>query len=74
MICVVLLPFLASRWFQDVFGVPLVIQLTDDEKFLWKDMTFEEAYQLAFENARDIIALGFDPKKTFIFSNFRFMG
>ena len=22
----------------DTFNVPLVIQLTDDEKFLWKDM------------------------------------
>ena len=25
---------------------PLVIQLTDDEKFLWKDLTQEEAMRL----------------------------
>ena len=24
------------NFFQDVFDVPLVIQLTDDEKFFWK--------------------------------------
>lgn len=62
------------RWLQDVFDIPLVIQLTDDEKFLWKDMTLDEARQLAFENARDIIACGFDIEKTFIFSDFDFIG
>ena len=24
------------RWLQKAFNVPLVIQMTDDEKFLWK--------------------------------------
>ncbi len=60
------------RWLQDTFDVPLVIQLTDDEKFLWKDLKLEESKQLAVENAKEIIALGFDVKKTFIFSDFRF--
>jgi len=59
---------------QDVFDVPLVIQLTDDEKFLWKDMKLDEAHKLAFENAKDIIACGFDIEKTFIFSDFEFIG
>ena len=62
------------RWLQDTFDVPLVIQLTDDEKFLWKDLTVEEAHRLAIENARDIIALGFDVDKTFIFSDLEFIG
>jgi tryptophanyl-tRNA synthetase len=59
---------------QDVFDVPLVIQLTDDEKFLWKDLKLDEARRLAFENAKDIIACGFDIEKTFIFSDFDFIG
>ena len=42
------------RWLQDVFDVPLVIQLTDDEKFLWRELELEEARHLAFENAKDI--------------------
>lgn len=62
------------RWLQDTFDVPLVIQLTDDEKFLWKDLTLEEAHRLAVENARDIIALGFDVDKTFIFSDLDYIG
>lgn len=59
---------------QDVFNVPLVIQLTDDEKFLWKDLKLEEANKLAYENAKDIIAIGFDSEKTFIFSDLDFLG
>jgi len=54
--------------------VPLVIQLTDDEKSLWKELTVEESMRLAHENAKDIIAMGFDPEKTFIFNNFTYMG
>lgn len=62
------------RWLQDAFNVPLVIQMSDDEKVIWKDMTVEEGIRLSKENARDIIAMGFDPEKTFIFSNLTFMG
>ena len=57
------------RHLQDTFDVPLVVQMTDDEKFLWKDLTLEEAHRLALENAKDIIACGFDVNKTFIFSD-----
>jgi len=69
-----LIPFMFTKWLQDVFDVPLVIQMTDDEKFLWKDLTLEETMKLAWENAKDIIALGFDLNKTFIFANATFMG
>ena len=47
--------------------------MTDDEKFLWKDLTLEEAHRLASENAKDIIACGFDVNKTFIFSDLDYM-
>lgn len=69
-----LIPFMFTKWLQDVFDVPLIIQLTDDEKFLWKDMTVDEAYRLAVENAKDIIAIGFDVEKTFIFSDMEYIG
>lgn len=54
--------------------MPLVIQMTDDEKFLWKDLTLEQAHRLTYENAKDIIAVGFDPRKTFIFSDLEYVG
>jgi tryptophanyl-tRNA synthetase len=68
-----MIPFLFTKYLQDVFDVPLVIQLTDDEKFLWKDLSVEEAHRLAYENAKDIIAVGFDEEKTFIFSDIDYM-
>ncbi|XP_030627447.1 tryptophan--tRNA ligase, cytoplasmic [Chanos chanos] len=69
-----LIPFIFTKWLQDVFDIPLVIQMTDDEKYLWKDITLEESHHFAHENAKDIIACGFDVKKTFIFSDLDYMG
>ncbi|KOB66767.1 putative Tryptophanyl-tRNA synthetase, partial [Operophtera brumata] len=37
-----------------------IIQLTDDEKVLWRDIKIEDARGMAFNNAKDIIAVGFD--------------
>merc|ERR1712157_558638 len=76
-----LIPFMFTKWLQDAFNVPLVIQMTDDEKFLWKGKYDEEKgdnlkhyYGLTIENAKDIIACGFDKKKTFIFSDCEYVG
>ncbi|RVX09248.1 Tryptophan--tRNA ligase, cytoplasmic [Vitis vinifera] len=63
------------NWYlQDAFKVPLVIQLTDDEKCMWKNLSVEESQRLARENAKDIIACGFDISRTFIFSDFDYVG
>lgn len=69
-----LVPFLFTKWLQDVFDAPLVVQCTDDEKYLWKGMTPEESQRYLYENVKDIIALGFDISKTFIFSNLAYLG
>ena len=37
-------------------------------------LTLEECHRLAYENAKDIIACGFDVKKTFIFSDLDYIG
>jgi len=34
----------------------------------------EEANRLALQNAKDIVALGFDINKTFIFSDMEYIG
>lgn len=69
-----LIPFHFTKWLQEAFKVPLVIQLTDDEKFLWKDLQLDECHRLAAENAKDIIACGFDITRTFIFSDLDYIG
>ena len=64
-----LIPFMFTKWLQDTFDCFLVIQLSDDEKYYFKENSFKEIYNLGKENAKDIIAVGFNPQKTFIFSN-----
>ncbi len=68
------IPFQFTKWLQDTFDCPLVIMLSDDEKFVFKpEMSFEECRRLANENVKDVIACGFDMKKTFIFSNIEYI-
>jgi len=62
-----LMPWLFTKYLQDAFGAELYFQLTDDEKFFVKDLSMKQTYDFAYENALDIIACGFDPKKTHIF-------
>jgi tryptophanyl-tRNA synthetase len=65
-----LIPWFFTKWLQEKFDAELWFQMTDDEKFLFrKDLSLETVNRLAYENALDVIALGFDPKKTFIFSD-----
>lgn len=53
-----------TKWIQDKFDVELWFQFTDDEKFLYKNMSYEEIQKWTHENMLDVIALGFNPKKT----------
>ncbi|DBA93615.1 TPA: hypothetical protein ACH3X3_013692 [Trebouxia sp. C0006] len=69
-----LIPFMFTQYLQEAFQVPLVIQLTDDEKALWRGLDIKESQRLARENCKDIIACGFDVNRTFIFSDFGYMG
>lgn len=53
-----------TKWLQDAFDVELWFQFTDDEKFLFKDKSYDEIQKWTRENMLDVIALGFDAKKT----------
>lgn len=77
-------PFLFTKELQEIFDVPLVVMLTDDEKFLFtrnknsgkstKGSQLGDFIKYAHDNCKDIIALGFDIKKTFIYTDYEFMG
>jgi tryptophanyl-tRNA synthetase len=66
-----LIPFMFTKWLQDKFKVNVYIELTDDEKFLEpkRRLTLEETRKWAYENILDIIAVGFDENRTFIFQD-----
>lgn len=72
-----MIPFMLAEHFQKVFNATVVIQLTDDEKYHFSkdnECTLDSIQQLCKENEQDIMAMGFDPKKTFIFANTKYMG
>ena len=69
------IPFEFTKYLQDTFDCPLVIMLTDDEKFMHTPrVEIEDVERFTKKNCEDIIAIGFDIAKTFIFSDYGFMG
>jgi tryptophanyl-tRNA synthetase len=65
-----LIPFLFTKWLQDAFDVNVYIEITDDEKFMRnQDYSLEQTREWSIQNILDIIAVGFDPDKTFIFQD-----
>lgn len=56
--------WLFTKWLQDKFNVELWFQFTDDEKFLFKEESYEEIQRWTYENMLDVIALGFNPRRT----------
>ncbi len=63
-----MVPWFVVKWLQDKFHVPLWFQITDDEKYLFRDFEkLEDSKAIAYDNILDIIAIGFDPKLTKIF-------
>jgi tryptophanyl-tRNA synthetase len=62
-----LVPWIFTKHLQDKFDTRLYFQMTDDEKFVVDDeRKLAETTKMAYENALDLIALGFEPKNTFI--------
>jgi len=68
-------PWIFTKYLQDKFDAKLYFQITDDERFLYHDnFSMTEPSKWAYENALDLIALGFDPKKTRIILDTKSMG
>jgi len=68
------IPFIFTQYLQRVFDLPLVIQITDDEKFIFKEeLKLENTVKMGLSNIKDIIAFGFNPEKTFIFSDVEYI-
>ena len=60
-----LFPWILCKWLQDKFGAEMWFQFPDEEKFLFKqNLKFEDIEKFLHANMLDVIALGFDPKKT----------
>ncbi len=70
-----LVPWIFTKHLQDVFGSKLLFQMTDDEKFLINpELTIEDSTGFAYDNALDVIAIGFDPRRTKIIMDIKDSG
>jgi tryptophanyl-tRNA synthetase len=59
------MPWMFTKYLQDKFNSNLLFQLTDDEKFLYgQERTREQIERFTYENILDIIAIGFNPRRT----------
>jgi tryptophanyl-tRNA synthetase len=62
-----LVPWIFTKYLQDKFRVNFYFQMTDDEKFLVDDQNkLADMTKFGYENALDLVALGFKPENTFI--------
>jgi tryptophanyl-tRNA synthetase len=67
-----LVPWMFTKWLQDKYDVELYFQFPDEEKFLFKqNLSWEDGQKYLYENMLDVVALGFNPKKTFFLINSR---
>ncbi|MFC7072414.1 tryptophan--tRNA ligase [Halovenus rubra] len=57
-------PFYFARYLQRAAGTTVYIPFSDDEKYLLKDQSIESISDHTRENLRDLLAVGFDPKRT----------
>ncbi len=69
--------FVMAQWLQERFDAEVLIEIPDEEKFLAKrdpKLTLEKVHELAYADALNIMALGFDTKKTRLFLNTEYAG
>ncbi len=67
-----IVPWIFTKHLQDVFKAKLYFQMTDDEKFLiHPEFSLRKVLDYTYDNALDVIAIGFDQAKTKIISDVR---
>jgi tryptophanyl-tRNA synthetase len=70
-----LVPWIFTKHLQEKFDTRLYFQMTDDEKFVVEDkLKLEDTSNFGYENALDLIALGFEPEDTFIIFDVKDIG
>jgi tryptophanyl-tRNA synthetase len=70
-----LVPWIFTKYLQESFKTRLYFQMTDDEKFvIEQNLQLGDTTGYAYDNALDLIALGFKPKNTFIIFDVKDIG
>jgi len=70
-----LVPWIFTKYLQENFDTRLYFQMTDDEKFVIEpNLKLGETTSYAYDNALDLIALGFKPRDTYIIFDVKDIG
>lgn len=65
-----LIPLLMTKYLQEAFKAVVVIQIADDEKYWYSQkLSYQDVTKMGKENIKDILSIGFDRDRTFIFTN-----
>ncbi len=68
-----LVPFIIAKYLQNKYNCNLYIPISDDEKFfVKKDLSLDQIEKFAEDNILDLMAMGLNPKKTFIHKDFQY--
>ncbi len=60
--------YVLPQYFQERYSCDVYIPISDDEKFLVKeDLKIEDVIRFGEQNIQDILAIGFDPEKTYVY-------
>ena len=64
-----------TRYLQEVFDAPVVIQIGDDDKYVFTpDGDIDKIAKLVKNTIKDILGFGFKPERTFVFLNTEYIG
>ena len=67
-----IIPFIFAKKLQEKFDTFILLQFTSDEKYLYNpELTPEKVRRYLIDNIKDVLAVGFDPDKTYVIENFR---
>lgn len=70
-----IIPFIITKWLQEKFNVNVYIEIPDEEKFLAKKVELlEEVEPYVKQDILNIVALGFDEDRTFVFRDTEYIG
>lgn len=67
-----IIPLIFTKKLQEKFSTFVLLQFTSDEKYLYNpELAPEQIRQYTYDNIRDVLAVGFDPEKTYVIDNLR---
>ena len=67
-----IIPFIFTKKLQEKFDTFVLLQFTSDEKYLYNpSLVSEQIRKYVIDNIKDVLAVGFDPAKTYVIEDFR---